>query len=449
MCGIIFSANFEKKKEETSNEWIINQYQDQINRGSQGFGAVFIQPDGTYKVTKACEQTKILMDLYHKENQTPIILMHHRFPTSSENKMIEAHPIEVNNGLLKHKYLMVHNGIINSANETKKKHEEELGFVYTTQRKRNNLYDEFNDSECLAIELARLIEKQDNKININGSMAFIMLQIDKKENKITKMFFGHNNGAPLKMSKTQNKLRLSSEGEGNDVEELYLYSCNLTDFKLKKEKLTIIKEDWSVVKKTYPTVDNSTINDKTQIITPQKPSKESLEELSEELTSIEELFEKINEYKEDKDITIEGIIEQHKENINTTLEALKGELIRYDDIIMIDDTTYKNNVEKEIEKIIETTEVVIDNYNNSMNNLKITASQIYKNNQFSLINDKQKELPINNITQIQTNKIENETENTKAMENAMEDIINEPYGHIRGIHSQPFDNPINPKKMGF
>ena len=144
MCGIIFAANFEKKKEEPVNEWVVAQYQDQLKRGTQGFGMVFIQSNGSYKVAKACEQTKALMDLYHQDNQAPIILMHHRFPTSSENKMMETHPIEVDNGSLQYKYLMIHNGIIYSAAEAKKKHED-LGFVYTTARKRNNLYDEFND----------------------------------------------------------------------------------------------------------------------------------------------------------------------------------------------------------------------------------------------------------------------------------------------------------------
>ncbi len=367
MCGIIFAANFGKTKEEPSNEWIVNQYQNQIKRGTQGFGVVFIQSDGTYKIARACEQTKILMDLYHKENQAPIILFHHRFPTSSENKMMESHPIEVDNGSLEYKYLMIHNGIISGANEVKEKHED-LGFVYTTQRKRDKLYDEFlydefNDSECLAIELARLIEKQTAQIEINGSMAFIILQINRKENKVVKMFFGRDNDTPLKMSKTRDKIRLSSEGEGNDLEKFILYSCNLIDFNLTKEKLIFAENEEDFRPR------NTIIRD--GIEEPLEPQKE--------ITTIEELFEKLEDQKEEKNDAIENLVDQGEENINMILNGLKGELMRYNDTDLVDDRTIKGAIEKEIEKITETAEVIFKEYTDSLTRLEENVAKKFNN----------------------------------------------------------------------
>ena len=414
MCGIIFSANFGKTKEEPSNEWIVNQYQDQVRRGTNGFGVVFIQPDGTYKITRACEQTKILMDIYHKDNQAPIILMHHRFPTSSENKMMETHPIEVDNGSLKYKYLMVHNGIINSTEEIKKEHEE-LGFIYTTERKRDDSLDnEFNDSECLAIELSRLIEKQTDKIKTNGSMAFIVLQIDREKNKIIQIFFGRDDGTPLKMSKTQNKIRLSSEGEGNNIEALTLYSCDLIDFKLKKEKFIIAPEDWSGIRKIYP-ANRGVI---------QEGDEELEEEETEEITTIEELFEKIEEQREEKNDTIDDIVEQHLGNIEIILNGLKGELMRYNDITEVDDLSIKNNIEKEFDKIIENAEIVLADYNASLETLKeMTAIMIVPPKQTKGEKTKQ-------------TKVDTKDDHPKSFQ------------EITSIHSIPLSNPLKNQIIG-
>lgn len=236
MCGIIHGINFDTKKEPV-NDWIIEQYQEQQSRGTEGFGAVMIHDDGTYEVHRATTEPKIMLDLY--QNKARHIMFHHRQPTSSDNKLGQTHPILVDSGTLKHKYLLIHNGSVTNDDELKKMHEEELGFVYTTMRnippKWENGREEFqfNDSECLAIEVARFIEKQSEEIQAQGNLTFTCLQINKKTDKVINIFFGRNNGYALKFSMSRGKLRLSSEGEGQmmDVEKLY-------QFDLKKNKLT-------------------------------------------------------------------------------------------------------------------------------------------------------------------------------------------------------------------
>jgi predicted glutamine amidotransferase len=178
-----------------------------------------------------------------------MIMLHHRMPTSSENKISQTHPILVNNGSLKHKYLVVHNGVINNEDEMREKHMNQLGFVYTTDRTTDTGKEEFNDSEALAIEVARFVEKQTSKIESIGSAAFIAYEIDKKTNKLLNVHFCRNS-SPLKLSMTRNKIRLSSEGEGEDVKENTMYSFSIKDFKLKKRVCEMLIREPVVESKT-------------------------------------------------------------------------------------------------------------------------------------------------------------------------------------------------------
>ena len=240
MCGIIGAFNFNDNKE-TVNEWVINQLEDQINRGQDGLGITIIDKDKKVKTERATEITKALLDL--RFNPSQMIIMHHRTPTSSENKLSQTHPIKVSHGSFKHDYLIYHNGVIHNEDELKKKHMEELGFIYTTNRVRDKFStlaaEEFNDSEAIAIEIARFIENQTTEMEAVGSAAFIALQINKKTQTANKLFFGRNDGNPLNMAKSRGKLRLSSEGEGQPIQTDMLYECDLVDFKLKKKACVI------------------------------------------------------------------------------------------------------------------------------------------------------------------------------------------------------------------
>ena len=245
MCGIIAAIDRSENALPVNN-WIINQFEDQFARGTKGFGIINILPDKKIKVDRATEPVKFMLDLRMMESQA--IIVHHRTPTSTDNKLKQTHPIMVDNGSLKYRYLMVHNGVISNDDEVKLSHEE-LGFCYNTN---DDL--KFNDSEALAIELARYIEGQSTELNIVGSMAFIILQISKKSNKTTKMFFGRKFN-PLNMAKTRNKIYLSSEGKGDAIQEEMLYSCKL-DEEMKLEKRKLLIKDVPIT--VYPAVASST-----------------------------------------------------------------------------------------------------------------------------------------------------------------------------------------------
>lgn len=256
MCGIIAAFNTDIKKKGQKkigieqkgpvNGFIINQYEDQHLRGTQGFGIISINEKLKIEVQRATEPIKFLLDLYQFPSK--MIIAHHRMPTSTENKLSQTHPMFVANKMLEHSYLVIHNGIVNNADELKIKHEA-LGFKYTTEHEEfettygytKKQTTKFNDSESLAIELALFAEGKIHTIGTPSNAAFIMLQIDKTGTIAQKVYYGRKT-TPLNMAKTRGQLRLSSEGPGNAVEEGNLYSFDIkdTEMKLTKKKLPFI-----------------------------------------------------------------------------------------------------------------------------------------------------------------------------------------------------------------
>ena len=186
MCGILGAINFDENKAKAANNDILNMFQDQRTRGTEGFGIVMIQANGDYAIKRSTNEIKAVVDLYMEE--AAMIFMHHRAPTSTENKINQTHPILVDNKLLEFKYLVIHNGIIHNDNRIKLEHEKE-GFVYTTECMEGTV-KKFNDSETLAIEVAKFIENKTKEIAATGSASFIALQIVKETNKVDKVFFG-------------------------------------------------------------------------------------------------------------------------------------------------------------------------------------------------------------------------------------------------------------------
>jgi len=245
MCGII--AEFKKpEKKKKTNELIANQYQEQINRGEEGFGLISINNKSKIATVKrAVKDSKILLDLYQKENENRSLVFHHRLPSSSRNEMSQTHPMEVESGTLKYKYLVIHNGIINNAKERFEEQEKELGFSLSTR-----IDGMTNDSEALAIDIAMFIEEQTEKIKATGSAAFIALQLDIETNKVINIFFGRNSANPLKLAMKNDEITLSSEGKGNNIKINTLYSFNLDKFKLKKKAMTISQYKTFVKPKT-------------------------------------------------------------------------------------------------------------------------------------------------------------------------------------------------------
>lgn len=234
MCGLIGAFSTGRNKKHV-NELVLNQFEDQKERGVNGYGIIKINDKMGYKINRATEGYKFMWDIHH--NPVRAMIVHHRIPTSSDNTLKQTHPIVVDNGSLKYKYLLVHNGVIRNDVELKKEHED-LGFIYTTIDGAK-----FNDSECVAIELARFMENQIDMVGIRGSAAFIGLQIDKQTDKVVKLFFGRNEGNPLNLAKTRNKMLLSSTGPGSEVAPFKLYDCKLdAEMKLNRRKIKFAVE---------------------------------------------------------------------------------------------------------------------------------------------------------------------------------------------------------------
>lgn len=344
MCGILVAINTNQGKIKALpvNEWILNQYEDQVDRGTEGFGIIMIDDKNKTTIKRATEPLKFLLDLNLYESTK--IIAHHRHPTSTDNKIKQTHPIKVSNGSLKYDYLIVHNGVIYNDKEIKAEHEK-LGFVYETQEKETG---KFNDSEAVAIETARLIEKQIDKIKTRGSMAIVALQIDKTTKTATHLFFFRKT-SPLNISKTRGKLRLSSEGEGNPIKENILYDCNIDgDMELKKREIKF--DETKEVVRTVTSYD-SIYNHRHTVTEPSKPIQSKLDSdpiNSEYYNKKEEKFEgnedlekyyqkqqeKITQYLEIKKEVIDEIITDHFLNLecsqipdlNETINQIKKEL---------------------------------------------------------------------------------------------------------------------------
>lgn len=215
MCGII--GHIGRNGGEHAQEFIMNQYEDQQSRGGKGFGVISADKHNV-TIRRSTGETKALIDV--ARTCDPVIIFHHRFPTSTENTRDQTHPMEVSHSELKYDYLIVHNGVISNSHELFKRHTEELGYAYRTYQHENTSkstygyayhYSKFNDSESLAIEIARFLEKKEETINTRGSAAFMGLKLKKGTKRAVSVFWGSNGGNPLDFMETKDGLLLASE----------------------------------------------------------------------------------------------------------------------------------------------------------------------------------------------------------------------------------------------
>lgn len=211
MCGIIHCKRVDGKQ---AKRIIAKRYNVQKSRGSDGFGFVEIKNGIVTSEVRAEKEKEILAKLELSEADE--ILFHHRFPTSTPNFIEATHPIRVSHKDLKYDYYIVHNGIITNDEELRSNHID-LGFKYTTEIRKKfitsgNVYSEYmwNDSEALAIDFSLAIEKH-KPINSKGSIAIVALQYDKKTKKVIALFYGRNEGNPLKMEESKDFFCISSE----------------------------------------------------------------------------------------------------------------------------------------------------------------------------------------------------------------------------------------------
>ena len=160
------------------------------------------------------------------------MLFHHRFSTSTADVPNACHPFSTKD-FFKNNYVGVHNGVIGNDDELEKQHLE-LGINYISRQTNG----QFNDSEALIYDIARYLEGEVDELTARGSIAFIIIKRN-KDGKNKTLFFGRNNGNPLKMKMTKHSLTLSSQGEGKDVEANQLYSYDYETGELKKRYLLI------------------------------------------------------------------------------------------------------------------------------------------------------------------------------------------------------------------
>ncbi len=251
MCGIVWAKSLRENKSINNRIWQL--YKDQCDRGSEGFGFVMFDDEGI-KVHRAETEeeikTKVLKNNAHE------ILFHHRYPTSTPNVEDATHPIKVSHKSLKHDYYVVHNGIISNTEMLKAKHDK-LGFVYTTSitetyhsMTKDWTQNYFNDSECLAIELALCIEGKQLKSEAVGSASAIVLQISKKSQKPKALYYGRNAGNPLKYYESKKSVSITSEHpKGELIDTGYLFRLDYKTNEVTNKPFMIA--DYKVTPSTY------------------------------------------------------------------------------------------------------------------------------------------------------------------------------------------------------
>jgi len=228
LCGICFV----KRKDGTNaNKQIKRLYFGQKDRGCEGYG--FVNIDTMLHFRERFEH-QILSDL--SKNRGSEILFHHRHPTSTTNTKETAHPIYSGNNFT-NKYYIVHNGVINNSFQLYKEHTER-GLKYSTFigiEGKEILRPIFNDSECLLMELGLYLEGKKQVIDTKGSVAFILLETNKKGVPLN-LYYGRNYGSDLKFLHSDTEIIISSEGDGKDIDvhELNTYCYKTGEFSKKK-----------------------------------------------------------------------------------------------------------------------------------------------------------------------------------------------------------------------
>ena len=238
MCGIVY---VQRKDNKPAHKQVLKRYKAQKTRGTDGYGYIGIKQSGRITDThrfmfEHAMSTKLL------DTKLSTVLFHHRYPTSTPNVPEAAHPIRVTHDELKYDYYVVHNGVINNDEVLKEKHEK-LGYKYTTQlscqlrTRKGQVYDDgilWNDSEAFAIELARNIEGITGQCEARGSIAYIVLQVDKQTQVAQALYYGTNGGNPLTLEVHKDFIAIASEGaeaiNNNVCYRMELPSGNITEY---------------------------------------------------------------------------------------------------------------------------------------------------------------------------------------------------------------------------
>lgn len=228
MCGIIYAKNL--KGSSSVNSMVKVLYQNQRERGQQGFGFVGLNAEriDTYRATSEKGIVKYLNEYQYSE-----VLLHHRFPTSTPNTLRSTHPFVIERN--HRRYYFVHNGIIHNADELREAH-----------KKRNITYVSeegamFNDSEALAWDFCLWLSNEQGRMEAAGSVAFVCLEVNKKTNRAQKLYFYRNEGAPLKVYKDKTVFILTSSGGFRNIRNDWLYFWDYQERQVRRWKLLDIQ----------------------------------------------------------------------------------------------------------------------------------------------------------------------------------------------------------------
>lgn len=236
MCGIVYSQSFTGMP---VNNDILQQFDLQRHRGTEGFG---IYDGQELNMVHATKEDKILKWLCKYDSN--LLLMHHRYPTSTKNVKRAAHPFSTKDYFDEHEYILVHNGVISNPEEMREGHEKR--YVHY----QSDLDDgTFNDSESLLWDFALTMEGVQESPAAIGRLAFICLK--KTNGVLTHMYFGRNAGSPLKMLWNDEKFSLSSEGEGTEVPVDTLHT-----FDYATKQLTTSAMKWEQYDQSWKTYDS-------------------------------------------------------------------------------------------------------------------------------------------------------------------------------------------------
>ena len=248
MCGLAFVAT---KKNKNTGRRVYDLYVKQKSRGKDGFGYIAIQDGKVVTMERALDEDGIKKTIFDQSSE--MILFHHRYPTSTPNTMGTAHPISVSNDELEYDYLVMHNGVITNHVALKKEHEE-LGYKYTTEyyeetyvRYKQGGDSEFleitdgkyNDSESLAIEIARFFEGKQETIDAVGAAAVFVVTLEKGTDNVVDVAYGQNYGRSLNRHDRKGWILIASEGPGKEVTPMHFYHIDPTTFDTKETTMSM------------------------------------------------------------------------------------------------------------------------------------------------------------------------------------------------------------------
>lgn len=230
MCGIITSVT--KVPSLDNVKKIKAQYEEQKNRGTEGFGFVAVKNGQVIWIRSKKE--KDIMTQLDTLGETSLIMFHHRVPTCNYNTPKANHPFYITSKKnLRGKYFIVHNGHIDNHQSLRDEHEKE-GYKYKSEVSwgfgGDTTYSAHTDSEALGIEMAKFIEGRQSRIKARGRAAIFMLELDHKDNPTKFYYFRETN--PISWYRNQKSMFFASEAKGIELPEKKLYCLDLSTWEV-------------------------------------------------------------------------------------------------------------------------------------------------------------------------------------------------------------------------